>query len=58
MTWTDDRVVPSERCAHSSEETLHQSGDGESPDGEEPVQGEADGAAGSRQVDWNDPVRR
>lgn len=37
MTWTHDGVVPAERCAHSSEEALHQSGDGQSPDGEEPV---------------------
>jgi len=51
-------VVPAERRADGPEEALHQGGDGQGPDGEEPVQGEADGAAGGRQVDGDDPVRR
>ncbi len=48
--------MSAERCAHSSEEEVHAGGDGSSPDGAKPVQGETDGAAGGRQVDGNDPV--
>ncbi len=48
--------MSSERCAHSSEEEVHAGGDGSSPNGAKPVQGETDGAAGGRQVDGNDPV--
>ena len=48
---------PAKRRSHRSEEALHPSGDGQSPDGEEPVQREADGAAGGRQMDRDDPVR-
>lgn len=36
---------------------VHPSGDGQGADGEEPVQGAADGAAGGRSVDRNDQVR-
>lgn len=49
--------VPTERRAYSAEKAIHQGGDGQSLDGEEPVQGEADGAAGSCQMDRDDPVR-
>lgn len=43
---------------HSTEETLHTSGNGPSADGEEPVQGEADGAAGGCPMDWDDKVKK
>lgn len=36
---------------------VHPGGDGQGADGEEPVQGAADGAAGGRSVDRNDQVR-
>lgn len=49
-------VVAAERRAYSTEEALHPGGDGQGPDGEEPVQGEADGAAGGGQMDGNDQV--
>lgn len=60
--WTEDQqskslIVSAERRAYSTKKTLHQGGDGQSPDGEEPVQGEADGAAGGRSMDRDDPVR-
>lgn len=50
--------MSAERCANSTEKALHQGGDGQSLDGEEPVQGEADGAAGGCQMDRDDPVRQ
>lgn len=40
-----------ERCPHGAAEALHSSGDGPGADGEEPVQGEADGAAGGCAMD-------
>lgn len=49
-------LPPTEWRSHCSEEALHQGGDGQGPDGEEPVQGAADGAAGGRQMDWDDSV--
>lgn len=42
-------------CTHGPEKEIHQGRDGKGPDGEEPVQGEIDGAPGSRQVDRDDP---
>lgn len=48
--------VSAEWCAHSSETEVHTGGNGSSADGEKPVQGETDGAAGGRPVDRNDPV--
>lgn len=50
--------VPAERCSHGAEEAVHQGGDGQSPDGKEPVQGEADGAPGGHQMDRDDSVRQ
>ena len=50
--------MPTEWCAYSAEEALHQGGDGQGPDGEEPVQGETDGAAGGGQMDRDDQVRQ
>lgn len=44
--------------SNSSEEALHQSGDGQSVDGEESVQGAADGAPGSCEVDGDDQVTK
>ena len=57
VEWSPAHAFSAERCAYSPEEALHQGGDGQGPDGEEPVQGEADGAAGGGQVDRDDPVR-
>lgn len=51
-------VVPTERRSHGAEEAFHQSGDGQSPDGKEPVQGKADGAAGGHQMDRDDSVKQ
>lgn len=51
-------VVPTERRSDGTEKAFHQSGDGQSPDGKEPVQGEADGAAGGHQVDGDDSVEQ
>lgn len=45
-------------CSHGSEEEVYQSRDGQSPDGEEPVQGETDGATGSCTMDRDDTVGR
>lgn len=42
---------------HSPEEALHQGGDGQSADGEKPVQRETDGATGSCAVDRDDKVQ-
>lgn len=47
-----------ERRPDGAEEALHQGGDGPSADGEEPVQREADGAAGGGAVDRDDQVEK
>lgn len=46
-----------ERRADSPEEALHQGGDGPSADGTQPIQREADGAAGGCEVDGDDQVQ-
>lgn len=51
-------AVPAERRSHGTEEAFHQSGDGQSPDGKEPVQGEADGTPGGHQMDRDDSVNQ
>lgn len=58
VQWCCAGIVPTERRSYSPEEAFHQSGDGQSPDGKEPVQGEADGAPGGHQMDRDDSVRQ
>lgn len=45
------------RRGDDAAEALHADGDGARPDGAQPVQRAADGAAGGRAVDRDDPVR-
>lgn len=51
-----DPGTAAERRPDGAEEAFHQGGDGPSADGEEPVQREADGAAGGGAVDGDDQV--
>lgn len=53
---TLDRGTATERRPDGAEEALHPGRDGTSADGEEPVQREADGAAGGSAVDGDDQV--
>lgn len=48
--------LPTGRCTGGTEASLHPRGDGTGAHGTQPIQGEADGAAGGCQVDWNDQV--
>lgn len=55
---TFDRGTAAERRPDGAEEAFHPGGDGPSADGEEPVQREADGAAGGGAVDRDDQVKK
>lgn len=49
---------PRRRYDHDAEAAVYAGGDGEGADGEEPVQREADGAAGGCAMDRDDSVTR